>query len=74
MNQVVAKLSKRQKATVSLVERKQYRVVDVRAVPDFILNSSTVHEAIAQVAKSLAKHMPEIPGIEVTSETDNQVR
>jgi len=61
-------------ARVSQIERKHYRVVDVRAVPDFILNSSTVHEAIVQVAKSMAKHMPEIAGIEVTTETDNQVR
>src|SRR3546814_7334185 len=36
-------------ATVSQVERKIYRVVDVRAVPDLILNSKTVHEAIVAV-------------------------
>lgn len=61
-------------ATVSQVERKNYRVVDVRAVPDLILNSKTVHEAIVAVARSMSKHMPEIDGIEITTETDNQIR
>lgn len=61
-------------ARVSQIERKRYNIVDVRAVPDFILNSSTVHQAIEQVARSMAKHMPEIPGIEITTETDNQIR
>src|SRR3546814_14570688 len=57
-------------ATVSQVERKIYRVVDVRAVPDLILNSKTVHEAIVAVAKSMSKHMPSIAGIEITTEND----
>src|SRR3546814_4686384 len=61
-------------ATVSQVERKIYRVVDVRAVPDLILNSKTVHEAIVAVAKSMSKHMPSIEGIEITTENDNQIR
>lgn len=61
-------------ATVSQVERKIYRVVDARAVPDLILNSKTVHEAIIAVAKSMSKHMPEIDGIEITTEIDNQIR
>src|SRR3546814_1966654 len=49
-------------ATVSQVERKIYRVVDVRAVPDLILNSKTVHEAIVAVAKSMRseEHTPEL--------------
>lgn len=61
-------------ASVSAVERKVYRVVDVRAVPDMILNSKTVHDAIVEVARSLGKHMPMIDGIEITTETDNQIR
>ena len=61
-------------ATVSQVERKVDRVVDVRAVPDLILNSKTIHEAIVAVARSMSKHMPEIDGIEITTETDNQIR
>ena len=61
-------------ARVSTVDKKIYRVVDVRAVPDFILNSPTVHEAIVQVVKSMAKHMPVIAGIETTTATDNPIR
>src|SRR3546814_17210329 len=55
-------------ATVSQVERKIYRVVDVRAVPDLILNSKTVHEALVPVAKSMSKHMPSTEGNEISSE------
>src|SRR3546814_21150828 len=61
-------------ATVSKVERKIYRVVDVRAVPDLILNSKTVHEAIVAVAQSMSKHMPSIEGIEITTEKANPNR
>lgn len=61
-------------STVSAVERKVYRVIDPRAVPDVILNSKTVTDAIVQVAKSLSRHMETIDGIEITTETDNQIR
>lgn len=61
-------------AVVSQVEKKHYRVIDVRAVPDLILNSQTVHDAIIQVAKSMGRHMPKIDGIEITTSTDNQIR
>lgn len=59
---------------VSQVEKKSYRVSDISKVPDFILASPTVHEAVIAVVKSLAKHMPEIPGIETITETDNKIR
>lgn len=61
-------------ARVTQVEVKHYRVVDIRAVPDFILNSETVRAAVVQVARSMAKHMPDIPGIEITPDTDNRVQ
>ena len=61
-------------ATVSTVDRKEYRVIDVRAVPDFILESETVKAAIIQVVRQTAKHFGPIPGIEETTASDNQVR
>jgi len=51
-----------------------FTVVDVRAVPDFILNSSTVHDAIISVAKSMARHNPDIPGIKKTTEEEAGIR
>ena len=61
-------------ATASRTTTKEYRVVDVRAVPDFILQSDTVKEAIVQVAKSVGKHMGSIDGIEITEKRGTQVR
>ncbi len=61
-------------ATVSTVEKAQYRVVDVKQIPDWIMATPTVHEAIIQVVKSMAKHTGDIPGIERTTFTDNQIR
>ncbi len=61
-------------ATVTRVDDKVYRVVDVRAVPDWILNTSTVHDAIIAVAKSHRKHNPIIPGIETDTVGKNQIR
>lgn len=61
-------------ARVDQVEVLEYRVVDVRQVPDMILNSKTVHDAIIQVAKSMRRHMPTIAGIETSSDTTNRVR
>lgn len=61
-------------ARVHQVEEKTYRVVDVRAVPDMILNSETVKAAIIQVAKAMSKHMPKIDGIEITTGTTNRVQ
>jgi hypothetical protein len=61
-------------ATLATVERAQYRVVDIKQVPDWILSTPTVHDAIISVVKSLAKHTGDIPGIERTVITDNQIR
>lgn len=61
-------------ARVTQAEVKHYTVVDVRAVPDFILQSDTVKAAIAIVARTMGKHMKEIPGIEITTETTNRVQ
>lgn len=60
-------------ATVSTVERKEYRVSDITKVPPWILDTPTVHDAIVAVVKSMAKHMGEIPGIESTTVTDNKI-
>lgn len=46
-------------------ERKTYAVEDVQLVPLFILNSPKVTKAICDVAKDIAKHMIEIPGIRI---------
>jgi hypothetical protein len=61
-------------ARVHQVEEKTYTVTDVRAVPDVILNSPVVHAAICIVARQMARHMPKIPGIEVTTNKTTQVR
>lgn len=61
-------------ATVSTVEKPQYRVVDIKLIPDWILATPTVHEAIISVVKSMAKHTGDIPGIERTTVSDNQIR
>lgn len=61
-------------ATVSTVERAEFRVADVRLVPDWIMASPTVHAAIIQVVKSMARHIGEIPGIETSTSSDNQIR
>lgn len=46
-------------------ERKTYAVEDVQLVPLFILQSPKVTRAICDVAKDIAKHMIEIPGIRI---------
>ncbi len=61
-------------ATVSTVEKWAYRVANVKKVPKWILDTPTVHNAIIQVVKSMAKHSGDIPGIERTAITDNQIR
>lgn len=48
-------------------------VVDVRAVPDFILQSPAVTEAIVSVVRAMAKAGTEIPGIRVTPGTKTSV-
>lgn len=61
-------------ATVTRAEDRVYRVVDVRAVPDWILNTSTVHDAIIAVVKSTAKHNAATPGVEFDTVNKNQIR
>jgi hypothetical protein len=61
-------------STLSTVERTNYRVADIKLVPDWILATPTVHDAIIQVVRSMAKHAGEIPGIERTTFTENQIR
>lgn len=61
-------------ATLSTVEKFEYHVTDIKLVPDWILATPTVHAAIVQVVKSMAKHVGDIPGIERTTITDNQIR
>lgn len=60
-------------ATVSIVDKVEYTVTDVRAVPDVILNSETVKAAIIAVAKSMSKHMPVIDGITKTVVEDHRI-
>lgn len=61
-------------STVSTVEKVVYRVSDVKAVPDWIMATPTVHEAIIAVVRSMAKHSGDIAGIERTAVSDNQIR
>jgi hypothetical protein len=61
-------------ATVSTVERAQYRVSDIKLVPDWIMATPTVHDAIIAVVKSMAKHAGEIPGIERTTFSENKIQ
>jgi hypothetical protein len=59
----------------TVVERAthEFEVIDVRAVPDFILNSAPVHAAIIGVVKSMAK-VADIPGIKVDSGSKLELR
>lgn len=61
-------------ATVATVERKEYHVVDIKLIPDWIMSTPTVHQAIIAVVKSMAKHAGPIPGIETTTVADNTIR
>ena len=51
-----------------------YEVVDVRAIPDHILNTTAVHDAIIQVVKSMAKHFPDVPGVKKTVTEETRIR
>jgi hypothetical protein len=61
-------------ATVSTVEKAEYRVTDVRAVPDWIMATPTVQDAIISVVKSIRRHAGDIPGIERITFSANQIR
>lgn len=61
-------------AIVSTVEKESFTVTDVRALPDYVLNSPAVHEAIISVVRSTKKALGVPAGIKVTTHQDNQVR
>lgn len=59
----------------TVVERAthEFKVTDVRQVPDFILNAAPVHDAIIAVVKGMAK-VTTIPGIETVSGSELGLR
>jgi len=60
-------------AKVTAAEQKTYAVTDLDLIPRWVLETDTVKAAIAAVAKSLAKHHPNIPGIAVTTADQTRV-
>jgi hypothetical protein len=59
---------------VTTAERKNYEIIDVRLLPDWVMTSPAVRDAILLVVRQTAKHMGDIPGIRVTTSTENQIR
>lgn len=53
---------------------KKLSITDMKAVPEFILNSPRVRDAVLAVARDFTKHMSEIPGIQIDFETDISIR
>lgn len=51
-----------------------YEIDDISLIPDHIMQSKTVIEAILTVVRSTARHMGVPPGIRVRTETGNQIR
>jgi hypothetical protein len=49
--------------TISRDQEKIYEIEDIKALPSWIFETETVMNAIINVAKSNARHMPNIPGI-----------
>lgn len=45
------------------VDKVEYEIIDIRALPDIILQSDTVKAAALAVVKSMARHMGDIPGV-----------
>lgn len=60
-------------AKVTAAEQKTYVVTDLDLVPRWVLETDTVKTAIAAVAKSLAKHHPNIPGIAVSTADQTRI-
>lgn len=60
-------------ATVSAVDVIEFEVEDVHKVPDWIMDTPTVHNAIISVAKSMRKHATEIPGLKRVTTTKNRI-
>jgi hypothetical protein len=61
-------------ARVGGATEKTYTVEDLDKVPRWIMETETVKNAIAAVAKSFAKHHPNIPGIAVHTADVTRVR
>lgn len=53
--------------TISKVDERVFEIEDLSKVPDYILSSQTVKDAILAVARRMAKDIPEIPGIRITT-------
>lgn len=61
-------------AVVSSADVTEYTITDIRLVPDFIMSSPTVHAAVKQVIKSMARHLGDIPGVEKTTSSAVRVK
>ncbi|MET0373975.1 MAG: hypothetical protein ABW128_06920 [Rhizorhabdus sp.] len=59
---------------VTTADVTEYTITDIRLVPDFIMSSPTVHAAVKQVIKSMARHLGEIPGVEKTTSSAVRVK
>jgi hypothetical protein len=59
---------------ISAAERKEYELEDWTLLPDWLMRSPTVVNAILTVARQTSKHMGAIPGIKVSTVTENQIR
>lgn len=57
-----------------LVDQDQIEIVDVRALPDLVLNTDRVHDAIRAVLRPLVKSGAKIDGIKVTKAVKSQIR
>ncbi|HEX9947374.1 MAG TPA: hypothetical protein VGA98_07535 [Allosphingosinicella sp.] len=61
-------------ATITATDRQQFEIEDWRLLPDWLMDSVTVRNAILTVARTLAKHRGEIPGIRVSTVTETTIR
>jgi len=61
-------------ATISTREIAHYEIEDMSLIPEHIMNSPTVREAILTVVRQTAKHMGVPAGIRKITTTGNQVR
>ncbi len=61
-------------ATISQRDIVRYEIEDISMIPDHIMQSPTVVEAILTVVRSTARHMGVPKGIRVRTETGNQIK
>jgi hypothetical protein len=59
---------------ISRDQVKVYEIEDIKALPAWIFETETVKEAILNVARSNAKHMPNIPGIKTSTALKTNVK